>query len=150
MGSTLTNLIYHVIFSTKDREPAIIPEIRDELHRYLGGIVKGEGGVLLQIGGMADHIHMVIKLKPIYALSEIMKKVKGSSSKWINEQNRLMDRFSWQEGYGAFTVSESQTAAVIRYVGDQENHHRTLSFKEEFVLILKRHEVEYDARYLWT
>jgi hypothetical protein len=79
-----------------------------------------------------------------------MKKVKGSSSKWINEQNRLMDRFSWQEGYGAFTVSESQTAAVIRYVGDQENHHRTLSFKEEFVLILKRHEVEYDARYLWT
>jgi REP element-mobilizing transposase RayT len=150
MGSTLTNLIYHVIFSTKDREPAIIPEIRDELHRYLGGIVKGEGGVLLQIGGMPDHIHMVIKLKPIYALSEIMKKVKGSSSKWINEQNRLMDRFSWQEGYGAFTVSESQTAAVIRYVGEQENHHRTLSFKDEFLLILKRHEVEYDERYLWT
>jgi REP element-mobilizing transposase RayT len=149
MGSTLTNLIYHVIFSTKDREPAIIPEIRDEFHRYLGGIVKGEGGVLLQIGGMPDHIHMVIKLKPIYALSEIMKKVKGSSSKWINEQNRLMDRFSWQEGYGAFTVSESQTAAVIRYVGDQENHHRTLSFKDEFLLILNRHEVEYDARYLW-
>jgi REP element-mobilizing transposase RayT len=150
MGSTLTNLIYHVIFSTKDREPAIIPEIRDELHRYLGGIVKGEGGVLLQIGGMPDHIHMVIKLKPIYALSEIMKKVKGSSSKWINEQNRLMDRFSWQEGYGGFTVSESQTASVVRYVGDQEKHHRTLSFKDEFLLILERHEVEYDERYLWT
>ncbi len=83
-------------------------------------------------------------------MAEIMKKVKGSSSKWVNEQNKLVDRFSWQEGYGAFTVSESQTAAVIGYVKKQENHHRTLSFKDEFVLILKRHEVEYDERYLWT
>jgi len=150
MGSTLTNLIYHVIFSTKDRELIISPEIRDEIHRYMGGIVKGEGGVLLQIGGMPDHIHMVIKLKPVYALSEIMQKVKGSSSKWINEQNRLMGRFAWQEGYGAFTVSESQIPAVIRYVRQQENHHRTLSFKDEFILILKRHRMEYDERYLWT
>ncbi len=150
MGSTLTNLLYHVIFSTKDRKPTIIPEIRDELHRYLGGIVKGEGGVLLQIGGMPDQIHMVIKLKPVYTLSEIMQKVKGSSSKWINEQNQLTDRFSWQEGYGAFTVSESQIPAVIQYVREQENHHRTLSFKDEFVLILKRHGVKYDERYLWT
>ena len=99
MGSTLTNLIYHTIFSTKNREPMIIPEIRLDLHRYLGGILKREGGILLQIGGMADHIHMVFKLKPVHTLSAMMQKVKGSSSKWINEQNRLVDKFAWQDGY---------------------------------------------------
>jgi REP element-mobilizing transposase RayT len=149
MGSTLSNLAYHVIFSTKDREPIIIQEIRDELYRYMGGIVKGEDGVVLQIGGLPNHIHMVIKLKPIHALSEIMKKVKAKSSKWINEQN-LMGRFAWQEGYGAFTVSESQIPAVIQYVREQEDHHRSLSFKDEFILILKKHRLEYDERYLWT
>ncbi len=84
MGSTLTNLLYHIVFSTKDREPLILPEIREDLHRYIGGIIKGEGGVTLEIGGMSDHIHMAIKLRPIHALSDIMKKVKGNSSKWLN------------------------------------------------------------------
>ncbi len=200
MGSTLTNLVYHVVFSTKGRVPVIIPELRDEVHRYLGGIIKGESGIPLQINAMPDHVHMVLKLKPIHVLSEIMQKVKGSSSKWINEQKRLVDRFSWQEGYGAFTVSESQMArtlraassccgfpsafcpalrawpssgcsgqpsprassrvrqplirstisAVIRYVREQEKHHQNLSFRDEFIRILKRHRVEYDERYIWT
>ena len=150
MGSTLTNLIFHVIFSTKGREPVIIPGICDELYRYMGGIIKGEGGVLLQVGGMPDHIHIVLKSKPVHALSAIMQKVKGISSKWVNEQNRLMDRFAWQEGYGAFTVSESQIPAVLKYVREQENHHRNLSFKNEFIQILELHQVEYDERYLWT
>jgi len=120
MGSTLTNLMYHVIFSTKGRESVIIRKFRDEVHRYMDGIIKGEGAILLQIGGMPDHIHMVIKLKPVHALSEIMRKVKGSSSKWINDQNRLAGRFAWQEGYGAFTVSESQISVAIRYVKEHE------------------------------
>jgi putative transposase len=84
MGSTLTNLIYHVVFSTKAREPMINQEIRDELYRYMGGIIKGEGGLLIQIGGMPDHIRLVLKLRPIHNLSDIMQKIKGSSSKWIN------------------------------------------------------------------
>ena len=150
MGSTLTNLAYHVIFSTKNREPLIVPQIRDELFRYMGGIVKGEGGILLQIGGMPDHVHMVIKLKPAHRLSETMQQVKGSSSKWVNEQKRLSGRFAWQTGYGAFTVSESQIPAVIQYVKEQEKHHRKRSFKDEFIQILERHGVEYDERYLWT
>ena len=150
MGSTLTNLAYHVIFSTKNREPLIVPRIRDELFRYMGGIVKGEGGILLQIGGIPDHVHMVIKLKPAHTLSEIMQKVKGGSSKWVNEQKRLSGRFAWQDGYGAFTVSESQIPAVIQYVREQEKHHRNRSFKDEFIRILERHGVEYDDRYLWT
>ncbi len=150
MGSTLTNLVYHIIFSTKDRKPLLIQELQEELYRYVGGIIKGEGGILLQIGGMPDHIHLVVKLKPIHTLSEVMRKVKGNSSKWINEQKKLTGRFSWQEGYGAFTVSESQIPTVVEYVKEQENHHETLSFKDEFILILKRHQVQYDERYLWT
>jgi len=150
MGSTLTNLLYHVVFSTKSREPMIIPDIQDELHRYMGGILKGEGGVPLEIGGMSDHIHMLIKLRPVHALSEIMRKVKGSSSKWINDKKQLPGKFAWQDGYGAFSVSESQLSSVIRYVKEQEKHHRKLSFKDEFIQLLKRHRVEYDERHLWT
>jgi REP element-mobilizing transposase RayT len=116
----------------------------------MGGIVKGEGGILLQIGGMPDHVHVVIKLKPVHTLSVIMQKIKGGSSKWINETYRCANRFAWQNGYGAFTVSESQVQAVVRYVKEQENHHRKLSFKDEFILILKRHQVEYNEQYLWN
>jgi len=127
-----------------------VPGIRDELYRYIGGIIKGEGGVLLEIGGMADHIHLAVKLKPVHALSEFMRKVKGNSSKWLNDQNRLSERFSWQDGYGAFSVSESQISNVMQYIREQEKHHQQLSFKDEFIEFLKRHRVEYDERYLWT
>jgi REP element-mobilizing transposase RayT len=150
MGSTLTNLIYHVVFSTKAREPLIIQEIRGELYRYMGGIVKGEGGILIQTGGMPDHIHMILKLKPVHKLSDIMQKVKGNSSKWINEQNRLEGRFGWQDGYGAFTVSESQVPAVVKYIKEQEKHHINFSFKDEFIRILNRHQVEYNEQHLWA
>ncbi|MFK5926716.1 MAG: IS200/IS605 family transposase [Desulfuromusa sp.] len=150
MASTLTNLIYHVVFSTKGREPMIVPSIRDELYRYIGGIVKNEGGIMLEIGGMPDHLHLVVKLKPTHELSKIMQKIKGNTSKWINGQGKLKDRFSWQDGYGAFSVSESQVPIVIRYVKNQETHHRKLSFKGEFIQILERNQVEYEERYLWT
>ena len=150
MGSTLTNLVYHVIFSTKGREQLIIPEIRHELHQYMGGIIKKENGVLLQAGGTADHIHIIIRLKPVHSLSEMMRKVKGNASKWINEEKRLKHKFAWQAGYGAFTVSESRIPVVTRYVIDQETHHRKQTFKEEFIRILKRHRVAYDERYIWN
>jgi len=150
MGSTLTNLLYHVVFSTKNREPMINADLKDDLHRYIGGIMKSENGILLEIGGMPDHIHLLLKLKPTHAMSEMMKKVKGSSSKWVNEQKRLKRRFSWQTGYGAFSVSESRAAIVSLYIKDQEKHHQTLSFKEEFVRLLKRHHIEYDDQYIWA
>ena len=149
MGSTLSNLVYHVVFSTKAREPMITHEIRDELYRYIGGIVRGENGILIQIGGIPDHVHLVLKLKPVHKLSEIMQKIKGNSSKWVNGQNRLEGRFGWQDGYGGFTVSESQVAVVVRYVKEQEKHHKKYSFKEEFIRILQYHQVEYNEQYLW-
>ena len=149
MASTLSNLVYHIIFSTKNREAIIVSENREELHRYMGGIIKKQGGVLLQIGGMPDHIHMVIKLKPVHMLSGIMQKVKGGSSKWVNEQHRFVGRFAWQDGYAAFSVSESQISTVIKYVKEQEKHHRFRSFKDEFILILEHHQIDYDERSLW-
>jgi REP element-mobilizing transposase RayT len=149
MGSTLSNLLYHIVFSTKNRQSNIVAGIGSELHRYIGGIVKGEGAILLEIGGIADHVHLVLKLKPVHSLSEIMRKVKGNSSKWVNEQNRLHKKFSWQDGYGAFSVSESQVNNVLQYVRNQEKHHRTISFKDEFIMLLQRHGVEYDEQYLW-
>ena len=149
MGSTLTNFLYHIVFSTKNRQDYIVNEIGSELHRYMGGIVKGEGGILLESGGMADHVHLVLKLKPAHSLSEIMRKVKGNSSKWVNDQNRLHNKFLWQDGYGAFSVSESQINNVLQYVRNQEKHHRTISFKDEFIMLLQRHGVEYNEHYLW-
>ena len=150
MGSTLTYLVYHVIFGTKRREPIIIPEIRDDLYRYMGGIIKGEDATLLQIGGMPDHVHLVIQLKPIHTLSGLMQKLKGSSSKWMNKEKSLLGRFSWQDGYGAFTVSESQIPAVIHYVKEQESHHKKITFSDEYILFLQRHNIDYDEQYLWT
>ena len=150
MGSTLSNLVYHVIFSTKNREPLINSKLCNALYGHIGGIIKSESAILLQIGGMPDHIHIVLKLKPVHSLSEIMKKLKGHSSKWVNEQAFLNERFSWQEGYAAFTVSESQIGAVVHYVKNQKSHHQNLSYQEEFTQFLKHHRVEFEERFLFT
>ena len=150
MGSTLTNLIYHVVFSTKGREPVLASDMRDELYRYIGGIVKADNGILIQIGGMADHIHILLKLKPIHKFSDIMQNIKGSSSKWINEQNCLGVKFRWQDGYGAFSVSASQVPVVTKYIENQEKHHQGFSFQSEFELLLERHNVEYNAEFIWN
>ena len=148
MGSTLTNLIYHVIFSTKNRDKLLTHELHEELYRYIAGIIKQEGGFLLEIGGMSDHIHIVLKLKPVHALADIMRKAKGGSSKWINKEKKLRYKFAWQDGYGAFSVSESQLQAVIQYVQGQEQHHAKVSFQDEFVQFLERHQIEFDERYI--
>jgi putative transposase len=149
MASTLTNLLYHVVFSTKNREPIITSPIRKDLYSYIGGIVRGEGGVLLETGGIADHVHLVMRLKTEPSVATMVKIVKSKSSKWLNEQPKRPGRFEWQRGYAAFTVSSSQLRLVRTYVRNQEEHHRRQTFQEELVEILKRHGVEYDERYLW-
>lgn len=149
MANTYTNLVYHIVFSTKHREPLITNDLREELYKYIGGIFRAEGGALLKIGGTPDHVHLLVKLKAAHSVSEIMRKVKANSSKWINENKKTMGRFSWQTGYGAFSVSESRVGAVIDYINTQEDHHREKSFQEEFLQLLKKHGIEYDDRYLW-
>ncbi len=150
MSSTLANLTYHIVFSTKFREPLITPSLRDELHPYIGGIVRNKGGVLIRIGGIADHIHIVARLRPDIAVSDMLRIVKANSSKWVNERSKHGGgRFAWQTGYGAFTVSPSQLPGLNEYVEHQEEHHRSRSFQEEYVAILKKHGVEYDERYIF-
>jgi putative transposase len=149
MAQSLTNLLYHLVFSTKHRQPLIVPNLRPELYKYLGGIIRGEGGILLEIGGMPDHVHLVAKLKADVSVADMLRRIKANSSKWVNQQRKQRQRFSWQAGYGAFTVSQSQLTAVGKYVHTQEEHHRKKSFQEEFLQLLKKHHIEYDERYLW-
>jgi len=150
MSGTYTNLLYHVVFSTKLRIPLITRTLRDELHRYIGGIIRGEGGVLLEVGGMPDHVHLLTKLAPTVSLPDVLRKVKANSSKWANAKSPTGRKFGWQDGYAAFSASESQVARVTQYIRDQERHHRGVEFKEELIKLLRRHRVEYDERYLST
>ena len=148
MGSTLSYLIYHFVYSTKNREN-LIHSFEEELYKYTTGIITGEGGSLITIGGMPDHVHIALKLLPRHSVSEIIQKVKGNASKWINENKKTVGRFVWQAGYGAFTVSHSQLGHLIEYINTQKEHHKRYSFQEEYLALLKKHSVEYDERYLW-
>jgi putative transposase len=149
MANTYTKLLYHVIFSTKRREPLITDDLRNDLYSYIGGILRGQSGTLLEIGGIADHVHLVIRIRPDVSVSDIVRLVKSNSSKWANERPDARGRFAWQEGYGAFTVSSSQLPEVRSYLQRQEDHHRTKTFQEEFVEFLRRHEIEFNESYLW-
>ena len=147
MPSTHTNLLYHLIFATKNREPLISTEWRERLHEYLCGAVRGLGGTPLGIGGVADHVHLLVLLKPTHCLSDFMRELKKSSSTWVVAEHATK-AFHWQEGYAAFTVSASAKAAVQEYIAGQEEHHRHKSFREELVEFLKKSGVQYDERYL--
>ncbi len=147
MPSTHTSLHYHLVFATKDRQPLIAPDWRPRLHEYLGGTVRGLGGVPQGIRGVADHVHLLVALKPTHCLSDFMRELKKASSVWVAQEIPLPS-FRWQEGYGAFTVSASAREAVQAYIANQEQHHRAKSFREELVEFLEKSGVEYDARYL--
>ena len=148
MGTTFANLLYHIVFSTKHRAPLIREELRNDLYGYMGGILRGEGGILLEIGGMPDHVHLLAKLRTDVAVARVVQKVKAKPSKWRNELPNTLERFEWQEGYGAFSVSESLAGKVRRYIQNQEEHHRETSFEDELIALLKRHRIPYDERYL--
>ncbi|MGH7964060.1 MAG: IS200/IS605 family transposase [Candidatus Binatia bacterium] len=149
MAATLTNLLYHIVFSTKLRVPMITESLEAELYRYMGGIIRGEGGILLAIGGVSDHVHLLVKCKPTIAVADMLRVLKANSSKWINEEKRGLQKFGWQDGYGAFTVSQSQVPHVRRYIRDQKRHHHEANFQNEMKTLLERHGVEYDERYVW-
>lgn len=149
MANTLTDLIYHIVFSTKNRSPIIHSGLQEKLYSYIAGIAKRQEALVIQIGGVSDHVHIVLQLKPTHKLSEVIQKIKGHSSKWINKQNNTTTKFQWQEGYGVFTVSASQKPLVIQYVKEQEKHHKKVTFKDELVMFLKRHHIEYDEKYIW-
>jgi REP element-mobilizing transposase RayT len=149
MANTYTQIYIHVVFAVEGRQSLIQPEHNDELQKYMTGIVSGQKQKLIAINNMPDHLHMLVGLRPDSSLSDLVRDVKAGSSKFINEKRWVMGRFSWQEGFGAFSYSRSQLDAVIRYIQNQQKHHARNSFREEYVTLLDKFGVEYDARYIF-
>jgi putative transposase len=149
MGDTYTKLIYHLVFSTKNRMPTITEAIRERLYEYIGGIIRSEGGSLIEIGGMPDHVHLLARLKADISVAEMVRLVKTNSSRWMHGLPEADNGFGWQSGYGAFTVSGSQIASVQRYIQTQEKHHARRSFKDELIQLLRKHQIEFDERYIF-
>ena len=149
MGHTYSKLMVHVVFSTKDRAPTLDSELKPRLFAYIGGIVRELGGTALLINGPADHVHILMLFPAKIALSEMMGKLKANSSGWVHREFPAKRAFAWQTGFAAFSVSLSQKQAVLDYIAGQEEHHRKLSFKEEFIAFLQKHGVEYDEKYIW-
>ena len=140
---------FHCVFSTNERRRLIQPELQERLWPFLGGIARQNKMRAIEIGGVEDHIHILLSLPSTMAISKAMQLIKGGSSKWIHETFPNQRLFAWQEEYGAFSVSMSQLDKTIAYIRDQPEHHHKLTFQEEFLMLLKKHGVEYDERYLW-
>jgi putative transposase len=149
MPGTYTKLLYHIVFSTKERARLMTTDLQPRLHEYLGGIVRGEKGVAYQIGGTLNHVHLLVRWRTDESLATLLRNIKSHSSLWVHQTFPHLQSFRWQEGYGAFTVSQSQSNVVERYIMNQERHHHKKTFEEEFIELLKAHEVEYDERYIW-
>ncbi|MFN8627443.1 MAG: IS200/IS605 family transposase [Candidatus Binatia bacterium] len=147
MPQSLAKILVHVIFSTKNREPMIAADIRTSLHAYITGILQNLRCPSLRTGGTADHVHTLLSMARTRAVAEVVEQVKTGSSKWMKHQG--IREFRWQSGYGAFSIGESQVRAVIRYIGNQDAHHRQRDFQSEFRRLLDRYGVAYDERYVW-
>jgi len=147
MAHTYTSILVHAVFSTSSRAPLLTNDMRPEMHAYLGGILRELKAVPIVIGGTADHVHLLLRLPADLAVADCLRVVKTNSSRWAKE--RWQRPFAWQGGYGAFSVSESRRDTVIRYIQNQEEHHRRISFQEEFLKLLRSHAVEFDERYIW-
>lgn len=148
MASTFTCLSYHLVFSTKFRNPYLSEAFREETYKYIAGIIANKDGQLIEIGGMLDHVHILTSCSPSIALAEFVRDIKANSSKWLHEEKQLT-RFAWQTGYGAFTVSASQVDVVRHYIRNQAEHHRRQSFEDEYRDILRRHGISFDEKYLF-
>jgi len=148
MPHTYSNLWLHLVFGTKDRLPLIASPWRKRLHEYLGGIVRGMDCVAMEINGVADHVHLLVRIKPVQRIDYFLRDLKADSSGWIHREE-LSQSFSWQRGYAAFTVSESQIVTTRRYIANQEEHHRNRTFEDEFKALLKAHNIEFEDKYLW-
>ncbi len=149
MPQSLSSLLAHLVFSTKNREPWLADSIRDELHAYIGGIVGNVGGVLLRAGSVTDHIHLLISLPRTLSPSDLVKEIKVASSKWLKTRGAGFTGFHWQSGYGIFSISPSHREALEQYISGQAEHHKTVGFQEEYRKMLSKYGVEWDERHVW-
>jgi len=149
MPQSLSKIYLHITFSTKNRYPFITPNIEGELFKYLHGILRNLECPGIVINGMPDHLHILCLLSRTMMVSGLLEEIKTSSSKWIKTKDRSFEKFYWQNGYGAFSVSQSELARVKTYIERQKEHHCQLSFQEEYIALLRKYQVEYDERYVW-
>ncbi len=149
MANTYSQISIQAVFAVKNRENIISNKWRDDLHKYISGIITNEGAKSLAVGGWRDHIHIFFGLPVKTSISDFMRIIKANSSKWINEQHFVKGKFQWQEGYGAFSYTKSQRNVVINYIMNQEEHHRKKTFKEEYTELLQEFDINYESKYLF-
>ena len=149
MSQSLVKNYIHVVFSTKHRQPLILPAFEEELYRYLGGVCKNLECVPIVVGGHADHVHILCLLSKNISLAHLIKELKASSSKWFKSKDDMLHNFYWQNGYGVFSVDAARVDTVNSYISNQKRHHESKSFQEEYRTLLTQHHVEYDERFVW-
>jgi REP element-mobilizing transposase RayT len=149
MANTFSQIHLHFVFAVKHRTGLIQSTWKDELYKYITGIVQTHQHKLIAINGMPDHVHIFIGMRPTQSVSELLQDIKGSSSKWINDRKLVKGKFEWQEGYGAFSYSKSQAKDVVAYIANQELHHQKKTFREEYVEFLQKIEIDFDEKYIF-
>ena len=150
MANTYTQTHIHIVFSVQNKKSLIQSVWKYELYKYISGIIMNNGHKLIIINGMPDHLHILIGMRPFQALSRLVQDIKGSSSKWINEKRFINGRFSWQEGFGAFSYKRSDLPSVINYIKYQEHHHSKTTFRKEYIRLLEEFEIDYNAKYIFN
>ena len=149
MSHTYVNALFHCTFSTKGRRQLILPDLQERLWPFMGGIAREQGFKALAVGGVVDHVHVLLSLPATTPIAKAIQLVKGASSKWVHDTFPWHRGFAWQEGYGAFSIGVSQVKPTVAYINSQPEHHRRVTFQEEFRMFLKKHGIEYDERYVW-
>ena len=149
MAQSLTHILIHLIFSTKERYPFLTPDVRPELHAYAATVLQGLESPSILINSVDDHMHVLLRLSKSHAICDVVQEIKTSTSKWLKTKGGILTKFAWQNGYGAFSVSSSQLDSVRGYVANQDEHHQTVTFQDEFRGFLTRHGIEFDERYVW-
>ena len=149
MANTYTQIHIQAVFSVQNRNCIIMSSWKDELYKYITGIITNNHHKLLSINGMPDHVHILFGLRPSQSVSDLMQDIKGSSSKWINDKRFIREKFSWQEGYGAFSYSKSEVTNIIHYISNQSIHHKKKTFTQEYLEMLKEFEIDYDDRFVF-
>jgi len=149
MPQSLSFLLVHIVFSTKDRVPCLGPSVRPDLQAYLATVIRNAGCECYRVGGVSDHVHLAVRLSRTITVAQLLEQSKTSSSTWLKTQASELSQFAWQNGYGAFSVGPTDLEALRHYIDNQEEHHRTRTFQEEYRAFLKRYGVEFDERYVW-
>jgi REP element-mobilizing transposase RayT len=149
MPQSFARVNIHLVFSTKHRKPFLFEGIQDELHRYLGGVIREHGGSPVRMGGVEDHVHLLFGLSRTMTIAQTVEKVKTASSVWLKTKSPILDSFQWQKGYGAFSVYYRDLDRVVGYIENQKRHHRKKTFKQEYIQHLEENGLAYDERYVW-